>query len=302
VSDDDLAAVTDALFAVIPGDVTESADGGELDADSIAGIRRQRAANWARAGHTDPARVRAWITAGVLDEWVARRAERLGFRPGDPWVPKGFFVNDPEWSMVQASNEEYASSLQVLINRRQARRRWREKQLEAAAGVGRLERVAAILRNDAMPGSGDGRSLVALDFATGTHAGPDPELVAGAVVDVVDRATVIRELGEQVLERRHDPLTPAWFEREMAARALPTGDTIPLEHYAGDPEQWLRSEAESWCDFLGYLSNSIMDISGHLAVLSEPEQRTAEQQLASALADCAAARAAWTTISTPFAE
>jgi len=55
------------------------------------------------------------------------------------------------------------------------------------------------------------------------------------VDDVVAQAQAVRQLGEQLLARRHDPRTPAWLEREMKARNLPTGDTIPLKIYAGPP-------------------------------------------------------------------
>jgi hypothetical protein len=75
----------------------------------------------------------------------------------------------------------------------------------------------------------------------------------------------VRRLGEQVLGRRRDPDVAAWLEREMNARDLPTGDTVPLKHYPGSPAAWLHREAESWCDYVGFVQGQIERLDEQVA-------------------------------------
>ncbi len=116
------------------------------------------------------------------------------------------------------------------------------------------------------------------------------------VDDVVAQAQAVRQLGEQLLARRHDPRTPAWLEREMKARNLPTGDTIPLKLYAGTPDQWLHEEAASWREYLDYVKPQVDKLVEHVSQLTEPESTSTQQRLAAAKADWQAARTVWALI------
>ena len=116
------------------------------------------------------------------------------------------------------------------------------------------------------------------------------------VDDMVALAQAVRQLGEQVLDRRHDPRTPAWLEREMKARNLPTGDTIPLKIYAGPPDQWLHEEAVSWHEYIDYLEPQVDKLVEHVSQLTEPESTSRQQRLAAAKADWQAARTVWALI------
>ncbi len=116
------------------------------------------------------------------------------------------------------------------------------------------------------------------------------------VDDVVAQAQAVRQLGAQVLDRRHDPRVPAWLEREMKAGNLPTGDTIPLKIYAGTPHQWLHQEAVSWREYIDYLEPQVDKLVEHVSQLAEPERTSAQQRLAAAKADWQAARTVWTLI------
>jgi hypothetical protein len=123
---------------------------------------------------------------------------------------------------------------------------------------------------------------------------PQPSEVTIRFVDkVIVEGRSVRRLGEQVLGRRRDPDVAAWLEREMNARDLPTGDTVPLKHYPGSPAAWLHREAESWCDYVGYVQGQIERLDEQVARLAEPQRTASQRQLAAARADWAAARTAW---------
>jgi hypothetical protein len=291
--------VVDALFPVILADIAVDSHEEKADAAGVADVRRHRAMEWAIAEYTDPARVRAWIAAGVVDPWVARRAERLGYRPGDPWVPTGW-VHSLEWSDRQARAEPQAGRLRAMRNRRRAKRRWKAEQeaqewLHANAEQ-QTESAMLMLREVTVPRSGSGSSLVALDLAAGAALDVDSSLVVGALVNLVGRAGEVRELGERVLGRLRDPDTAQWLEREVAARGLPVQDTIALESYR-DPTQWLRREADSWCGYVDNLNSFMTQVREQLHLLTEGERRIAEQHLATAQVDSLAARAAWQEVS-----
>jgi hypothetical protein len=114
--------------------------------------------------------------------------------------------------------------------------------------------------------------------------------------DLVAQAQAVRQLAEQVIDRRHDRRTPAWLEREMKARKLPNGDTIPLKIYGGTPDQWLHQEAVSWCDYIDYLEPQVDKLVEHAAQLTEPGRTSAQQRLAAAKTDWQTARTVWKLI------
>lgn len=295
----DLDAVAAALLDVIPADVTTGPQGEPLDAETIADVRRIRARDWAKAGHRDPQRVRAWIAAGVVNQHVARLAEKRGYRPGDPWVPKGFGATVPtgEWSERDAMYEKPAGRIRALQNRRRAARSWFEQQARIAASNAELQGVSDIIRDQGTPGSGSGNYLIALDYAAFGGGNVDPDLVAGALLDLVDQARATRRLGEETRDRLGDPLAPAWLEREMTARRMPNYDVPPLADYDGPPEQWLRAQGRVWREYVDYLLLELNEVvDKHLAELTEPERLTAQQHLDTARADCHGAREAWTRI------
>jgi hypothetical protein len=293
----DVEQVAVALLRAIPADITTDAQGEPLDDDSIAEVQRMRAGDWARAGHRDADRVQAWIAAGVVSEWVALLAEKRGFRPGDPWVPTGFGAAEPsgEWSEYAARYEDPAGRFQVRRNRRRAARAWRLLQTRIGWSEAALQDAAEMIRASAVPGAGDGRYLTALMLVAGTDSA-DPDLTASALLDIVDQARAVRQLGEETRDRRGDPLTPAWLEREMVARGLPTGDTCPLRDYPGSQEQWLDGEARSWCEYVDYLDRHLDVVRKNLPRLTGPERATGERQLDTAKTDCVMARTSWSAV------
>jgi hypothetical protein len=120
-----------------------------------------------------------------------------------------------------------------------------------------------------------------------------PDITIRFVDDVAVEGRSVRRLGEEVLGRRRDPDLAAWLQREMKARALPAGDTIPLKNYSGSPAKWLHREAESWCDYVGYVQGQIDHLDDQVAHLAEPQRTSSQRQLAAARADWTAARIAW---------
>jgi hypothetical protein len=119
------------------------------------------------------------------------------------------------------------------------------------------------------------------------------DITIGFVDQVAVEGRSVRQLGEQVLTRRRDRDLAAWLEREIKARDLPSGDTIPLKHCPGSPAKWLHREAESWCDYVGYTQAQIDQLDQQVARLAEPQRSSTQRRLAAARVDWAAARTAW---------
>jgi hypothetical protein len=61
----------------------------------------------------------------------------------------------------------------------------------------------------------------------------------------------------------------------------------------GSPAGLLRREAESWCDYVGYVQGQIDQLEEQVAASPSPSRTSGQRQLAAARADWAAARTAW---------
>lgn len=167
-----VAAAAD-LLEVIPADVTTDPDGEPLDEETCQAIRRSRARQWALAGFTDPVEVGAWIQTGVVIPEIAETARRRGFRPGDPWVPRGWGgSSSAQWR--RGGQEPVAGPVQRRRNRRQARAAWTERQQRHAEGQAHQDRAAAALREIVIAGSGSSATFSAFDLAVSAPADRTP--------------------------------------------------------------------------------------------------------------------------------
>jgi hypothetical protein len=286
------------LLPAIPADVTHTPDGSPLDEESIQGVRRSRASQWAEAGFRDPVDVHAWMAAGVVSPKIAGIARKRGYRPGDPWVPAGH-VHVYDWD--NHPGEPVARRSTARTNRRNARRDWLADLERAAIGDRQLAELAALLRANVTAGSGQHGLFGALGIAAATEAGPDPELVAG-VVDAVDIHTSA-SYDLAVATRDHLEVhtleeTASWFADQLRTSVIPCGDTIPFEHWSGTAGSWLAREAESMCEYVHYMGTMTRAVRGCLDRLEQAEEANASVALDRAQAALDAADLAWSGLAT----
>lgn len=157
------------------------------EGSSIEEVQSLYAEAWARQGFTDATEVAAWIGVGVNDAGAAADATELGYRPGDPWVPKS-----PPAYAASTRTLHRPGRWRALQNRRTARKAWERAQAAETAARGVLEcDVRAIQATDAA-------HLAVLDLKQGrnctetevTDALADLILQTSAAAAAVDTAAI----------------------------------------------------------------------------------------------------------------
>lgn len=288
----------DRLLPAIPADITLLPDGSPLDEENIQSIRRSRAREWAQADFHDPADVQAWMAAGVVSAKIAGIARKRGYRPGDPWVPTGY-GHRHDWHNYRG--EPVARRFTARANRRKARCEWLAYRERVAAGDRQLTEMAALLRDNVTAGSGQSGIFNALDVAAVTEAGPDLELVAGAVDAVDIHASASHDLAiatRDHLEAHTPEETARWFADQLRTSVIPSGDTIPLEHWGGTASSWLAREAASMREYIDYIATMSTATRGCLDHLEQAEEANASAILDHAQAALDAADLAWSGLAT----